>query len=163
MYAVHHRILVLHQSRVPEPGHSIYRARNVWPCRRCCPHEHPECLPVRELQHIFLLLRSLRLIYLKRGLAPPKKLVPFCLLDAELLHHRLYFKPFLKAQRRTSPPSLGVRKDAIHVHKHVKREKVMIQRRYRLLLLDHEIDSRGNNDNFRIPQRQTPRLCSWNQ
>ena len=100
---------------------------------------------------------------MKRGLAPPKKLVPFCLLDAELLHHRLYFKPFLKAQRRTSPPLLGVRKDAIHVHKHVKREKVLIQWRYRLLLVDHEIDSRGNNDNFRIPQRQTPRLCSLNQ
>ena len=46
---------------------------------------------------------------------------------------------------------------------HLKREEVLIQRQYRLLLLDHEIDSRGNNDNFRIPQRQNSRLCSLNQ
>ena len=45
----------------------------------------------------------------------------------------------------------------------VKREEVLIQRRYRLLLLDHEIDSCGDNDDFGIPQRQTPRLCSLNR
>ena len=45
----------------------------------------------------------------------------------------------------------------------LKREEVLIQRRYRLLLLDHEIDSCGDNDNFGIRQRQTPRLCSLNQ
>ena len=32
---------------------------------------------------------------------------------------------------------------------HVEREEVLIQRLYRLLLLDHEVDSCGNN--FRIP------------
>ena len=45
----------------------------------------------------------------------------------------------------------------------VKREEVLIQRRYRLLLLDYEIDSCGDNDNIGIPQRQTTRLCSLNQ
>ena len=44
---------------------------------------------------------------------------------------------------------------------HVKREEVLGQRLYRLLLLDHEANSCG--DNFRMPQRQTPRLCSLNQ
>ena len=46
---------------------------------------------------------------------------------------------------------------------HVKRQEVLIRRRYRLLLLDHEIDSCGDKNNFRIPQRQTPRLCSLNR
>ena len=75
IYALHHRLFLLRQSRVPESGHSAYRARNVQPCHRCRPHERPQCLPARKLQHIFLLLRSLRLIRLKKGLEPPKKLV----------------------------------------------------------------------------------------
>ena len=33
---------------------------------------------------------------------------------------------------------------------HVKREEVLIQRRYRLLLLDHEVDSCGDLFFFRI-------------
>ena len=44
---------------------------------------------------------------------------------------------------------------------HVKRKEVLIQRFYKLLLLDPKINSCGNN--FRMPQRQTPRLCSLNQ
>ena len=43
---------------------------------------------------------------------------------------------------------------------YVKREEVLIQRLYRLLLLDHEVDSCGNN--VRIALRQSPRLCSLN-
>ena len=35
---------------------------------------------------------------------------------------------------------------------HVKREEVLIQRRYRLLLVDHEVGS--CSDHFRIPQRK---------
>ena len=56
-------------------------------------HMSPHCLPVRELQHIFLLLRNLRLIHLERGSTPPKKLVS-CLSSrcqtrsSPLLHHR---------------------------------------------------------------------------
>ena len=36
----------------------------------------------------------------------------------------------------------------------MKREEGLNQWRPRLLLLDHEINSCGNNDTFRIPQRQ---------
>ena len=44
---------------------------------------------------------------------------------------------------------------------HVKLEKVLIQWRYIILLLDHEVTSCGNN--VRTTQRQTSRLCSLNQ
>ena len=44
---------------------------------------------------------------------------------------------------------------------HVEREDVLIQRLYRLLLLDPEVKSCSNS--FRMPQRQTSRLCSSNQ
>ena len=113
MYALHHRVLAMRQSRIPESGHSAYRARNVRPCHRCRPCERPHCLPVRELQHIFLHHRSSRLIYLERGLTPP-------------------IKPgsCFSSRRRTSSPSsspssaanlhrrLGVSKDVVHVNKH---------------------------------------------
>ena len=91
MYALHRRILVMRQSRVPKPGHSAYRARNVRPCHRCRPHERPHSPLVRELQHIFLLSRSLWLIHLEKGLAPLKKLV--------------FSVP---SRRRTSPPSTSI-------------------------------------------------------
>ena len=44
---------------------------------------------------------------------------------------------------------------------HAKREEVLVKRLSKLLLLDHEVDGCGNN--FRMPRRQTPRLCSLNQ
>ena len=44
---------------------------------------------------------------------------------------------------------------------HVRREEVLIQRLYKLLLLDHEVDSCG--EYFQIPPRQAARLCSLNQ
>ena len=44
---------------------------------------------------------------------------------------------------------------------HVRQEEVLIQRLYKLLLLDHDVDSSG--EYFRIPQRQAARLCSLNQ
>ena len=44
---------------------------------------------------------------------------------------------------------------------HVRREEVLIQRLYKLLLLDHEVDSGGKY--FRIPPRQAARLYSLNQ
>ena len=45
---------------------------------------------------------------------------------------------------------------------YVKREEVLVQRLYRLLFLDHEVDSDSCGNNVRIPLRQTPRLCSLN-
>ena len=61
-----------------EPRRSLYHARNVRPCHRSRPHdERPHFLPVRELQHIFLLFGDLRLIRSKRGLESPKKLVSY--------------------------------------------------------------------------------------
>ena len=41
---------------------------------------------------------------------------------------------------------------------HVRREEVLVQRRYRLLLLDHEIASCGNNDGGDIAR---PRVMGY--
>ena len=75
MYAPRHRLAVMLQSTVPKLGHNADCARIFRPCHRYCLHEQPHSLLVRELQHMFFLFRSLRLIHLKKGSAPPEKLV----------------------------------------------------------------------------------------
>ena len=119
MYALHHYRSVMRQSRVPGPGYSAYRPRNVRPCHRCRLRERPHSLPVRELQHISILPQSLRFIHLEKLLATPNNPVSS-----------------FPSRRQTSPPPtslqtfldklsgepfhrcLDASKDIVHAHKH---------------------------------------------
>ena len=119
MYTLHHRIFVMRQSRVfPEPGHSA-TAHAI--SGRVIAVVHMSA-PTASLYGNFNMYSSSSGVCgpsaLREGWHPRRSWCPVCLLDAELLHHRLHFELSSRLSGKLLYRRLGVSKDVVHVQTH---------------------------------------------